>query len=218
MTSIGVLSTSYMSPNMARADDGLHASRLAPDFSAILKAKADSEFLQALPEETHARFMQAAIVPRRPEIDAMLLQLSAGRKMVLTVAVRAGRPTPASAVVGTTVENCILTEEGGMEDTDSIDASRANGGTKVLCTGYARGSPARQLKHCAHGLTYGFPVECPSQSSATAVALSAYIIVWTPAETRWPPMQSPYRRSRRRQRWPIPGNISKSEPQDPDEG
>jgi hypothetical protein len=209
MTSIGVLSTSYTLPNMARVDDGPHPSRPASGFPAVLKEKADPEPLQARPEEMHAQMMQAAVMPRRPDVDAMLLQLFASRKMVLSVAARSGRAT---------VEDCMLADVDGIEDTGVIDAACADEDAKALCTAYPQGLPAWHAGHCAHGLAYGFPVECALQSAAMAVAPPAYTIVWAPAEKLWVPMRSPYARSRRRQRSPAQGNISKPEPRDQDEG
>jgi hypothetical protein len=106
----------------------------------------------------------------------------------------------------------MLAEENNIEDTDVIDAACADRGVNALCIAYGQGLPAWHSGHCAHGLAYGFPVECTLQSAVMAVTLPAYAMVWTPAAKPWVPMRSSHGRSKRRQRRPAQGHLSQSKP------
>jgi hypothetical protein len=218
MTSICVSSTPCILAPMARVDNGLQTGRPAAGFSAILKAQAGLELLQIDLKETHLQMMQVAIVPRRPDVDAMLLQLFASRKTVLSVAAKSGRPAPAPAAGGATVANCMLAEEDNFEASDLIDVVCADGGANAFCTAYEQGLLPWHPRHCAHGLAYGFRLDCALQSAAMTVAPPVYAIVWTPAAKPWVLMRSSQGRSGRRQKRLAQGNVSKSQPRDHEEG
>lgn len=137
MPGICVPPSSYVFSTIARTGDGSLPVRPASEFAPLLKAQANAAVLPPACTDTQAPPVQAANLPRRLEVDAMLLLLLSGRKMVLTAASKTNRSTPVPTASGATAEECMLAGGDRLEGDDLTEVACSDGNNVDLCTGYA---------------------------------------------------------------------------------
>lgn len=181
----------YVAPSMTRADSGPSAASATSHFAAELKAQAERAIPPPGPDGAPPQALPAANLPRRPDVDALLVQLFACRKMTLTATSKTGRPLPAPSAGGATVPDCTSAGEDGPDRADAVDGACA--------IEHAHDLPAWQAAHCPDGFVYGGPFECGPQSTATAVGLPTHTVIWVAVDTPRIPTPSAYARPRRRQ-------------------
>nr|WP_314543129.1 hypothetical protein [uncultured Massilia sp.] len=185
----------HVAPGMARADSGPSAASATSHFAAELKAQADRAIPLPGPDGAPPQAVPAASLPRPPDVDALLVQLFACRKMTLTATSKTGRSLPAPSTGRATVPDCMSAGEDGLDHADAVDGTCAAERAQDL--------PAWQAAHCPDGFVYGGPFECGWLSTATAVGLPTHTIIWVavdaPRIATLTPTPPAYARPRRRQ-------------------
>ncbi|WP_106477972.1 hypothetical protein [Phytohalomonas tamaricis] len=201
MTSVRTLpSVPHVLPNAVRASNSPLPMGATPDFPSLLKVQAEPTLSPPGPANTWAQPEQAVNMPRRQDVDAMLLQLLASQKMLLPTVGRAGRSMPGISDSGVTIPDCDFLGDTPAESTDAIDLAFAREHSAVQCIEHMHIKDPTTLRaeHCTNDRLYDVPVECAPQLSSADVALLQYIVIWIPAEIVRFPMQSVRGRPRRR--------------------
>lgn len=166
-------------PSAAPAGSRPAAPTAARDFPALLKAQAPDPVPPPAPANPPAQ-AAATAMSRRPDIEAMLQQLLACRKVPLHVTGRAGRSASAASTVNQALTDCDVAEDPSAVPA-CIDEHSA-----VPCPEHG-GNPAMwPATLCGNGLIVGVPVECPLHGPLnlplTTVGQPASLFIWTPVD------------------------------------
>ncbi|GEM_PF-2389287 len=195
MTSVRTLpaTTSALLPNVERKSTHLPACPTS-DFPALVKAQARSP----APAIAGTSLMQAAQAPRRPETDAMLVQMLMCRKVLQQASPRVGRPPPAASASGTAATDCT-----SPKSADAIDRACPDGPDTFATAEHTQDPAALRAVSCWNAPGYGAPMACPQHVAAMSPSLPENILVVIPGRIVPDPAQPagtrPLRRRKPRQ-------------------
>lgn len=194
MTDIGMISSMHPMPSCpARTSGASSATDATPAFSSLLEARATGAASMPASETLEP----VGPAPRRPDMDALILQLLACRKMVVTTTSKAGRAVLAAPGQGTAARFCSPAGDaaGGDPMAPTCDEEKLRG----AWTGDVPCRLARHRERCIDAWGASPMLECASQAAAVPVAWSTNTVVWTPVANPRMPVQPAYHRVRRQQ-------------------
>lgn len=195
MTSVRTLTatTPALLPNVERKNTHLRACPTS-DFPALVKAQARSPE----PAVAETSLMQAAQAPRRPETDAMLVQMLMCRKVLQQASPRVGRPPPAASASGAAATDCT--------SADAIDRACPDGPNTSFLTEHTQDPAALRAASCWNVPVYGAQIACPQHVAAMSPSLPENILFVIPGRIVADPAQSAGTRPLRRRKPRPPGS------------
>ncbi|MDW8844571.1 hypothetical protein SD961_01460 [Erwinia sp. MMLR14_017] len=166
MTSIRALPPTYpafyaRAENM-RTTHSSHQRMISDDFQTLIKTQ--NKPLPPLPDSVKTLSPQKLEVSaiNQKNVEAILLQLLASRKMLGNTGCKTGRSTSATLACN------------DVSDIDDIASECKD--EHINC------HTIRHIDFCYDGFGYSMPVGCAINISATPVMHSAYTVIWTPIE------------------------------------
>lgn len=197
MTSVRTLpaTTPPVLPNVERKNTHLPAFPTS-DFPALVKAQARSP----APAIAGTSLMQAAQAPRRPETDAMLVQMLMCRKVLEQASPRVGRPPPAASASGAAATDCT-----SPKSADVIDRACPDEPDTSFLTGHTQDPAALRATSCWNVPGYGAPITCPQHFAAMSPSLPENILFVIQGRIVADPAQSAGTRPLRRRKPRPPG-------------
>lgn len=192
MTSVRTLpaTTPALLPNVERKSTRLPACSTS-DFPTLVKAQAKPP----APAIAGTSLMQAAQAPRRPETDAMLVQMLTCRKVLQQASPRVGRPPPAASAGGAAATDCT-----SPKSADAIDRACPDGPDTSFLTEHTPDPAALRAASCWNVPMYGVPMACPQHFAAMSPSLPENILVVIPGRIVPDPAQSAGTRPLRRRK------------------
>jgi len=198
MTSVRTLpaTTPALLPNVDRKSTRLPACPTS-DFPTLVKAQARP------PEPAIAgtSLMQAAQAPRRPETDAMLVQMLMCRKVLQQASTRVGRPPPTASAGGAAATDCT-----SPKSADAIDRACPDAPDTFATAEHTQDPAALRAASCRNIPGYAAPMACPQHVAAMSPSLPENILVVIPGRIVADPAQSAGTRPLRRRKPRPPGS------------
>jgi len=198
MTSVRTLpaTTPALLPNVDRKSTRLPACPTS-DFPTLVKAQARPP----APAIAETSLMQAAQAPRRPETDAMLVQMLMCRKVLQQASTRVGRPPPVASAGGAAATDCT-----SPKSADAIDRACPDGPDTFATAEHTQDPAALQAASCWNVPGYGAPMACPQHVVAMSPSLPENILFLIPGRIVADPAQSAGTRPLRRRKPRPPGS------------
>lgn len=200
MTSIRVPPLPYGTtdaPSVPRANPV--ATPIGPQFQALLKVQLKPSSSSPEPIASITQPGQDTDGPHGPNVEAMLQQLHACRKMLIQASSKAGRPAVGNSASRAAASDARLAAETLEEGTDTRCAGTHD---SISRTDHVHDPAAHSPYLCESGFVHGVPRECPPQVSSAAQTLPVNIIIWIPVGVVRTRMQFARVRPRRR-----PGHV-----------
>jgi len=180
MTSIGVPSVlcglTY-APSLPRANNV--ATPIGPEFQTLLKMQLKPPLSSPEPIASITQPGKNTDGPHGPNVEAMLQQLHACRKMWMQAPSKAGRPA-----IGNSASRAAESDSRFASETleQATDARCAENHGSVSPTDHVHDPAAHSTCLRGNAFIHGVPSECPPQVSTQAVTLPVNIIIWIPVE------------------------------------
>lgn len=167
-------------PGVPRANNV--ATPIGPEFQSLLRTQLKPSLSSPEPRASITQTGQHTNGPHGPNVEAMLQQLHACRKMLIQASSKAGR-----LAVGNSASRAAGSDSRFFSETDPISR-----------TDHVHDPAAHSPYLCGNGFVHGVPIECPPQVSTAAVTLPVNIIIWIPIGVVRTRMQFARVRPRRR--------------------
>lgn len=198
MTSVRTLpaTTPALLPNVDRKSTRLPACPTS-DFPALVKTQARPP----APAIAGTSLMQAAQAPRRPETDAMLVQMLMCRKVLQQASTRVGRPPATASAGGVAATDCT-----SPKSADATDHACPDAPDTFPTAEHTQDPAALRAASCWNVPGYGAPMACPQHVVAMSPSLPENILVVIPGRIVPDPAQSAGTRPLRRRKPRPPGS------------